>query len=80
MKKLLTILFFVTALNCSGQDTMYVQNRHRLFMVVKSQVTDSVLYKSHYRVRTKRQKHKDAMISVTAGAIFVSMVFLIASK
>ena len=80
MKKLLTILFFTTALNCSGQDTMYVQNHHRLFMVVKSQVTDSVLYRRHYRVKTKRQKHKDVMISITAGAILAGIIFLGSSK
>ena len=56
MKKVLTTLSIIVALNCSGQDTTYIQHHYKLFIVTKTLVTDSVIYKQHYQVLIKRQK------------------------
>jgi hypothetical protein len=80
MKKVLTTLSIIVALNCSGQDTTYVQHHHKLFAITKTLVTDSIIYKQHYRVMTRRQKRNNVLFSVSAGIVFFGIVFLSATK
>ena len=76
MKKLLTTTAIILSLNCAAQDTTYIQRRNDLYMSIRTQVTDSIIYKQHYRVRTKRQKRTDVLFSITSGILFIGIIFL----
>jgi hypothetical protein len=70
MKKLLTTTAIILSLNCAAQDTTYYQHRAKLYMAIRTQVTDSTVYKQHYSMQLRKQNRKNRIMTVIVGVVF----------
>jgi hypothetical protein len=73
MKKTLLAIAILFSMSTKAQDTTYLHRRNELYMNIRTQVTDSTLYKQHYHFKTAKERRKDRVLTVVMASIFASI-------
>ena len=73
MKKLLTTTAIILSLSCAAQHTTYYQQRYKLYRSIRTQVTDSAIYKQHYSAFKAKQNRKNRITTIIATSIFAGI-------
>lgn len=73
MKKILTILAVLFVVNCSAQDTTYIQKRNELYRQISTRVTDTAIYNRYYTLEYKKQRRRDNTFMIVVGTIFTGL-------
>lgn len=76
MKKILTIIAILFAVNCSAQDTSYFHKNNEVFMTTTTSVTTKVTdttFTNQYLAEKKKRKRKDKIMTITAWAVFIGV-------
>ena len=73
MKKLLFAIAIIFSVNCKAQDTTYYLKQQKLYMAIRSEVTNPTDQLKAFKLQQQKRKRKDRIITIVASTIFASV-------
>ena len=73
MKKVLFAIAILFAVNCKAQDTTYYLKQQKLFMAIRSEVTNPNECEKAFKLQQQKRKRKDRIYTIVASTIFASI-------
>lgn len=76
MKKILTIIAILFAVNCSAQDTTYSHKGNEVFMTTTTKVTTKVTdttFVNQYLAEKRKRKRKDKVTAIVSIGVFIGV-------
>jgi hypothetical protein len=73
MKKVLFAIAILFSVNCKAQDTTYYLKQQKLYMSIRSEVTNPNECEKAFKLQQQKRKRKDRIYTIVAGTIFASI-------